>query len=52
MTVLILTLVASTKGGEGEGMFLLQWSVKWRIRDARECIKVDIFGTRLGMQGL
>ena len=40
------------KGGEGEGMFLLQRSAKWRIRDAQECIKVDIFGTRLGVQGL
>ena len=40
------------KGGEGEVMLLLRRSAKWRIRDAQECIKVEIFGTRLGMQGL
>ena len=39
------------KGGEGEGV-LLRRSAKGRIRDAQECIKVDIFGTRLRMQGL
>ena len=30
--------------------YLLRRSAKWRIRDAQECIKVDIFETRLGTQ--